>query len=143
MAKRFYYICDPNLPVATKKRHRSSVRRAIIFHLDRGAVRPVGSCRYVTALKHGNVLVAVDLHMAKKLASLSPHFVTIYDVSDFHPESLPALTEEMTSMLSKRPVEPWYPPACQDCGDTVGKVDTVNGDTVTVNLEFADTSHTH
>lgn len=125
--KRFYYICNPNLPVATKKRHLHSmgVRRALVYSLQGGVARFIGSCRYVIALPHKKSVVAVDLSMAKKLSSLDLNLVYVHDVTQFHTESFPRMAEEVTSILN-RSDEFWSPPAGISRGKVSDKVDTVN-----------------
>lgn len=142
--KRFYYVCDPSLPVATKKRQRTRPRKGAFFAIrSDSTVVSLGVYKFVTAQEHRGRSIAVELPLAKQLSRFDLYNVVSYDVEPFSDSVIDSLVVEIRDRIENPPVSPWFPPAGFDRCSIVGKVVDVNGDLVTVDLGLSDSEHDH
>lgn len=115
-ARRFYHICDPNLPVARDSgRQRKRIGRVHIFLLLKRGPEFVGACEATISQKHrGNKFmstgIGVPLNMAKRLAN-----ARLSQVYMVHTELVRLDEEEFVrniiETLTRSESDLWYPPA--------------------------------
>lgn len=115
MSKRFYHVCDPNLPVArAKNRGRTRIGRAHIFLLHADAPEFVGACESAVSMKHrgnkrGSTGISVPLDMAKRLANEDlSHLYLLYTENIIFSDEQEFVQHVIDTLT---PDEPWYAPA--------------------------------
>jgi len=109
MPKRLYYICDPNLPVATPKRIQLSGRCLHFFDLK--DLTYIGQSYGALALSHRGISICVGLEMAKKLSSRNKDYVYVFDTLNIEVSDTEAFCRSIIEMLRDRMEATWYPPA--------------------------------
>lgn len=112
MAKRYHYICEPHLPVATKKRIQFKVGRIHFFDIQQQEFICASPAAIAMPFREFGSHIAVPLKAAKALVNHELHNVYALHTDRFDIEE-DAFTESVLSYLSRVSSfdSLWYAPA--------------------------------
>lgn len=122
MAKRLHYVCDPNLPVATKKRIRHSGLHLYFFSLS-GGPRFLCESKGALALPYGKNPyhnICVPLAAARQLTHMDLAYLYVLDVTGATVTDHEAFCASVIKALDMPTDAAWHPPAGTERGSIEG-----------------------